>query len=134
MSRLCLDSESRRADFLGGETFGRVAAGLDPGTLPDSVVVRAADGRVLVRSEAVAYLLGRVGGAWSGPGRVLTALPSVLTDSASPRQRISPRRDESGLPRLHARTPGPSAGASLLLSRPDSAHGRCVRLCACSHT
>ncbi len=65
---------------LGGETFrALVPAGARAG-LPDSLVLRTADGRLLVRSGAVVESLRRAGGV----GRALAAaaglLPTALAD------------------------------------------------------
>jgi predicted DCC family thiol-disulfide oxidoreductase YuxK len=50
--------------------------------LPDSVVVRTADGRLLVRSAAVVHLLRRLGGAWRLVGGVARLLPAWPLDRA----------------------------------------------------
>src|SRR5947207_1623893 len=49
-----LDSDVFRASVPEGQRAG----------LPDSVVVKTGDGRVLVRSEATGYILRRLGGFW----------------------------------------------------------------------
>ena len=69
-------------------------------SLPDSIVVVTADGRILTRSAAVMHVLARLGGMW----RVLGALAGVLPRSvfdwqydriASVRLRIFRRPDDA---------------------------------------
>ena len=50
--------------------------------LPDSLVVRTAQGRVLVRSAAVLHVLQRLGGSWRILGCVLWLVPLPLRDLA----------------------------------------------------
>ena len=66
---------------LGGQRFEQL---FDPGQrqhLPDSLVVRTARGRILVRAAAVAHLLQRLGGFRGLLGRGLGALPTIVGDS-----------------------------------------------------
>lgn len=67
---------------LGGETFLESVPGDVRATLPDSLVLRAPDGRLRVRSAAVVEGLRLAG----GPGRALAALlrrvPVPLADGA----------------------------------------------------
>lgn len=48
--------------------------------LPDSIVVRTADGRTLVKSAAVLHIGERLGGAWQTLAQVLGLLPRWLLD------------------------------------------------------
>jgi predicted DCC family thiol-disulfide oxidoreductase YuxK len=48
--------------------------------LPDSVVVRRPDGQLLVKSQAVEYVLNRIGGFWRLCGSVAGLLPRNLLD------------------------------------------------------
>jgi predicted DCC family thiol-disulfide oxidoreductase YuxK len=65
---------------LQGTTFqAKVAAGQRAG-LPDSVVVLADDGALLVRSNAFLHILRRLGGGWRTLGRVLGVIPRPLRD------------------------------------------------------
>jgi predicted DCC family thiol-disulfide oxidoreductase YuxK len=48
--------------------------------LPDSVVVRTADGRLLIRSAAVLHILRRLGGVWRLLGGLLAIVPALLLD------------------------------------------------------
>jgi predicted DCC family thiol-disulfide oxidoreductase YuxK len=49
-------------------------------TMPDSVAVRTADGRLLVRSAAVIHIGERLGGIWRGFARGLAVMPRWLLD------------------------------------------------------
>lgn len=55
------------------------AAGIT-GEIPDSLVLQAADGRVLFKSDAVLELLERLGGGWRALGRLAGLLPRWLLD------------------------------------------------------
>ena len=67
---------------LGGATFQRsVPAHLRAG-LPDSLVVITADGSLLVLSEAVIHLLGRMGPGWRLVGALAIWVPKGLRDGA----------------------------------------------------
>jgi predicted DCC family thiol-disulfide oxidoreductase YuxK len=65
---------------LHGQTFRESV----PSTtrLPDSLVVLTADGDLRTRSNAVLYLLQRLGGLWRALALVLTVVPPVLRDAA----------------------------------------------------
>ncbi|MBK7643355.1 MAG: DUF393 domain-containing protein [Planctomycetes bacterium] len=71
-------AEDREAAFRFAALEG---AGLPMG-LPDSIVVRTADGRLLVRSEAVLHVLARLGGFWRGLSRIARVVPRPLRDGA----------------------------------------------------
>jgi len=79
---LLSEDRSGRLEFspLQGELFERSVPEPTRAGLPDSVVVRTADGRLLVRAAAVRYLLGRIGGLWRGAAIVLGLLPLKLLD------------------------------------------------------
>jgi predicted DCC family thiol-disulfide oxidoreductase YuxK len=49
-------------------------------TLPDSIALMDADGRVLLRSDAVLHALARVGGGWGLVARVLGVVPRAARD------------------------------------------------------
>ncbi len=49
-------------------------------TLPDSLVLRTAEGRLLVRSQAVVESLRRAGGVGRGLAAVARLLPTALAD------------------------------------------------------
>ncbi len=65
---------------LQGPTFAAEVSGADRAALPDSVAVRTADGRLLLRSAAVLHVLGRSGGAWAALAAVLGIVPTFLAD------------------------------------------------------
>jgi predicted DCC family thiol-disulfide oxidoreductase YuxK len=67
---------------LGGPTFLALVPEGERAGLPDSLVVRTADGRVLVRSEAALHCLRRLGAGWSALAALLGALPRPLLDRA----------------------------------------------------
>ncbi|MGH7307529.1 MAG: DCC1-like thiol-disulfide oxidoreductase family protein [Candidatus Rokuibacteriota bacterium] len=50
--------------------------------LPDSMIVRTADGRFLARAAAVGHVLRRLGGAWVALGWMVTLVPAALADRA----------------------------------------------------
>jgi predicted DCC family thiol-disulfide oxidoreductase YuxK len=65
---------------LGGATFQASISESERAGLPDSFVVRTDDGRLLVRSTAVAHLLRNLGGAWPVVGALLSIVPRPLRD------------------------------------------------------
>lgn len=76
------DREGTRFRYapLGGPTFlATLAAGQREG-LPDSVVVRTADGRTLVRSDAAIHIGERLGGGWRVLARAVSVFPRWLLD------------------------------------------------------
>jgi len=84
---------------LQGETFQRLVNAEQRKTLPDSVVVMAADGRLLVRSEAFLHILRRLGGVWKVLAVSLGVLPKGLRDFvydfvARVRFRVFGRRED----------------------------------------
>jgi predicted DCC family thiol-disulfide oxidoreductase YuxK len=48
--------------------------------LPDSIVVRAGDGRLLVRSAAILHILRRLGGGWGFSAKLAGVVPASLLD------------------------------------------------------
>jgi predicted DCC family thiol-disulfide oxidoreductase YuxK len=65
---------------LGGPTFVNLTTEADRARLPDSLVVRTEDGRLLTRSAAVIHLLKRLGGLWRVIGALGGCLPRSLLD------------------------------------------------------
>lgn len=65
---------------LGGPTFSTTLSPERRVDLPDSIVIRTADGRTLVRSEAALHLGERLGGAWRFLARAAGLLPGWLLD------------------------------------------------------
>lgn len=75
------DREGRfRYAPLQGTTFAAAVPAATRATLPDSIVLRAADGRLLVRSAAVLHVLRRLGGGWAGAAAAAALVPGFLRD------------------------------------------------------
>lgn len=70
------DADGSRFRFapLQGETFAR--SGIDRTSLPDSFLIRRADGAVLTRAGAVAHMLRRLGGPWAFLAWLSGAVPA----------------------------------------------------------
>ena len=84
---------------LQGETFQTLVPMEQRAGLPDSIVIRTADGSLLARSDAVVRLLERLGGGWRILGAILTAIPRGLRDAvydfiARIRYRVFGKRDD----------------------------------------
>ena len=73
-----------RHDFrfapLQGESFRELVPAEQAAALPDSLVVRAADGSLAVRSDAMVAILLGLDGGWARLGRILRPLPRWLRD------------------------------------------------------
>ena len=65
---------------LGGQTFAAAVPVTERATLPDAIVVRRADGAILLRSDATAHILAKLGGRWAVLGALLRAIPRPLRD------------------------------------------------------
>lgn len=63
---------------LGGETFAAEVPDAARALLPDSLVLKEVDGRVLTRSSAVVVMLRHLGGFWRVVGDLLWILPRPL--------------------------------------------------------
>jgi predicted DCC family thiol-disulfide oxidoreductase YuxK len=76
------DPDGSRFRFapIGGETYLATFAASTRATLPDSIVLRSADGRVLVRSDAVLRVGERVEGGWGLLARWIGIVPRWLLD------------------------------------------------------
>jgi len=64
--------------------------------LPESIVVQRADGQLLFRSDATAYMLMKLGGGWGLFGKTLSLIPRPIRDLgyrgiARVRKRLSDR-------------------------------------------
>jgi predicted DCC family thiol-disulfide oxidoreductase YuxK len=84
---------------LQGETFQGLVTLEQQKTLPDSVVVMTADGKLLARSDAFLHILRRLGGGWRVLAGALSIAPRGLRDFvydcvARVRYRIFGRRDD----------------------------------------
>jgi predicted DCC family thiol-disulfide oxidoreductase YuxK len=85
---------------LGGATFLAVVAEPERATLPDSLVIRTAEGRVLVASAALLHCLRRLGGGLAVLAAILEWLPLRLRDAAYAafarrRRALSARPDDA---------------------------------------
>jgi predicted DCC family thiol-disulfide oxidoreductase YuxK len=67
---------------LGGPTFLSLVSEADRARLPDSLVVRTEEGRLLTRSAAVVHLLKRLGGLWRVIGTLGGCVPRSWLDWA----------------------------------------------------
>ena len=65
---------------LGGKTFRELVPEAERAALPDSLVLRAADGRLRVRSAAVLESLRLVGGPAKGLATIARVVPRSLAD------------------------------------------------------
>ena len=65
---------------LAGPTFASDVTPEERRGLPDSIAVRTADGRLLVRSAATLHILTRLGGPWRALAGVLGLVPRPLRD------------------------------------------------------
>jgi predicted DCC family thiol-disulfide oxidoreductase YuxK len=65
---------------LGGSTFEGAVPREDRQGLPDSLVLQAADGTILVRSAAILHIGERLGGEWRLLARVAGWLPRTVLD------------------------------------------------------
>jgi predicted DCC family thiol-disulfide oxidoreductase YuxK len=84
---------------LKGRTIQKVLSKRQRAGLPDSLVVLRANGELMTKSTAVAYLLKRMGGAWRVLGTLLGLLPRGFRDLgydfvAKVRYRIFGTREE----------------------------------------
>jgi predicted DCC family thiol-disulfide oxidoreductase YuxK len=66
---------------LQGETFAAVTTSQQRTALPDSIVVRTEHGELLVRSDAVIYILRRLGGMWRMTAAAMSLAPRWLLNS-----------------------------------------------------
>jgi predicted DCC family thiol-disulfide oxidoreductase YuxK len=67
---------------LGGATFLALVPAEARASLPDSLVLRTADGRVLVQGEATLHCLRRLGGGFRLLAALLGVVPRALRDAA----------------------------------------------------
>lgn len=79
---LARDLEGSRFRYapLQGETFRKQYPDAERAELPDSVVLRTADGRTLVKSRAIILIGERLGGIWRLLARAASLLPTWLLD------------------------------------------------------
>ena len=67
---------------IGSDTFNSLVSETDRQNLPDSIIVVKHDETLLVRSDAVLYILRALGGVWQVIGAVLLVVPKPLRDLA----------------------------------------------------
>jgi predicted DCC family thiol-disulfide oxidoreductase YuxK len=67
---------------IGGETFRALELTATGDELPDSIVVRTPDGRLLVRSAGVIHIGRRLGGRHAVLARISSVFPAFLRDAA----------------------------------------------------
>lgn len=60
---------------------GSLAKRVLPLGLPDTMVVQTLDGRILIRSDAWAYILRQLPAPWRAAGRLLSLIPRSLRDA-----------------------------------------------------
>jgi predicted DCC family thiol-disulfide oxidoreductase YuxK len=65
---------------LTGPTFERLVSPRERAGLPDSIVVRTREERLLVRSEAALHVLARIGGLWGVLASAARIVPRPLRD------------------------------------------------------
>ena len=79
-------SEDRAGVFrlapLQSEAFEAAVDAETRAALPDSIVVLTRDGRLLLRSDAIAHILAGLGGVWTLAAALLRLLPRALRDGA----------------------------------------------------
>ena len=81
---LARDPEGSRFLFapLQGSTARDKLPGVDIVDPPDSIVVLTPEGPALLESEAILYMLRRVGGSWAALERVAAIVPRRVRDAA----------------------------------------------------
>jgi predicted DCC family thiol-disulfide oxidoreductase YuxK len=65
---------------LQGHLAAKLLSESERASLPDSIVLRTADGALLVRSDAVLRALERLGGFWRGVARAVRIVPRPFRD------------------------------------------------------
>jgi predicted DCC family thiol-disulfide oxidoreductase YuxK len=79
---LAADGDGSKFRFapLDSEAFRQAVPQAGRASLPDSFVVRTADGRILTRSTAFIRVANRLGGLWLGIGWLLALVPAGARD------------------------------------------------------
>ena len=77
-----LSGKAFRFAPLQGTTFARRVPPLQQTRLPDSSVVLACDGRLLVRSNAILHILRSLGGGWKRLAATIAIVPRPIRDVA----------------------------------------------------
>jgi len=78
------DGAAHRFDYspLGGEYVKQVLTERERAALPDSIVLRTADGTLRMRSDAVLAALDVLGGFWKGMAAASRIVPRPARDAA----------------------------------------------------
>jgi predicted DCC family thiol-disulfide oxidoreductase YuxK len=78
------EDQQQRFHFapLDSEAFRAAVSEAQRAALPDSVMVKTANGELLTRSSAVLYLMKRLGGAWRALAMLVSLIPEPLRDAA----------------------------------------------------
>ncbi|MEQ8819968.1 MAG: DCC1-like thiol-disulfide oxidoreductase family protein [Sumerlaeia bacterium] len=84
---------------LGGETFREQFPDAEAQDVPDSIIVRTADGRTYARSSATVFVLKELGGGWTILAWMLWAVPRPVRDLgyravAAVRYRLFGKKDD----------------------------------------
>jgi predicted DCC family thiol-disulfide oxidoreductase YuxK len=93
----------------GGPTFLALVPEGQRDSLPDSLVIRTAGGRVLVESPALLHCMRRLGGGFAFLAKLLGWLPRALRDAAYAafarrrRRLFAPPADACPIPNLELR-------------------------------
>jgi predicted DCC family thiol-disulfide oxidoreductase YuxK len=66
---------------LQGDTFRQLVSEEPRRQLPDSLVLRTAQGELLTRSAAVLHIAARLGGAWRVLGAIVQVIPRAWRDA-----------------------------------------------------
>lgn len=76
------DRDGRRFRFapLQGPTFAAAVSPEEREALPDSIIVRTADGQLKTKSAAVLHILRRLGGGWALLGGLGRIVPVFVRD------------------------------------------------------
>jgi len=84
---------------LQGATFTAAVPAKHRAMLPDSMVVRTLDGRLLLKSDAWLHIMRRLGGLWKMIGAIFGVIPRPIRDwgydfVAAVRFRVFGRRED----------------------------------------
>jgi len=66
---------------LQGQTFAALVSPAERAGLPDSMVLRTADGQLLSRSDAMNQIFHRLGGGWKFLASILSVFPRLIRDA-----------------------------------------------------
>ena len=80
---LAEDTDGTRFTFapLFGETFDAHIGAAQRASLPDSLIVKTTEGRILVRSDGALHILDRLGGLWRALAAIARVAPRPVRDT-----------------------------------------------------